>query len=374
MNVIITGGGTGGHIYPALAIAKGLQETYVGCDILYVGTSKGLEAGILPKTGINFRFITVEGLPRKINFQSLKSGFKFLKGLGQSFKIISEFKPDAIVSTGGYVAGPVAWVGSQMGVPLMLHEQNSYPGITNKLLARRAKRICLTFKDSKQYFKDKSKLRLTGLPIRSEILKVSKKGSYKRLGLDPRMKTVLITGGSRGAWSINNAIAKSMAELIKIKNTQFIFITGEASYLETTETIKKQGINLEDMGNITIKPYIHNMEDAIGIADLVIGRAGATFLAEITALGIPAILVPYPWATENHQEHNARSLVKNGAAILIKDHDLTSNNLLKELDNLLLNEKRLLSMKKASQELGEPHALKKILEVFTEVVPYNLLS
>ena len=369
MKIIVTGGGTGGHIYPALAIARGLKETYLGCDILYIGTSKGLEAKIVPKTEINYRFITVEGLPRKVNFQSLKSGFKLIKGLGQSFKIISDFKPNAIVSTGGYVAGPIAWVGSQMGVPLIIHEQNSYPGITNKLLASKAKLICLTFEDSKKYFKNKSKLRVTGLPIRSEILNVSKKDSYKKLGLDSDLKTVLITGGSQGSLSINNAIVQAMPDLIKMKNTQFIFITGESGYRETIETIRKQGINFEHMGNITIEPYMHNMEAALGIADLVIGRAGATFLAEITALGIPAILVPYPWATENHQEHNAESLVKNGAAIFIRDSDLTANKLLMELNVLLLDEQKLFSMKKASQELGEPQALNKILKVFAEVVP-----
>ncbi len=370
MKIIITGGGTGGHIYPALAIARGLQETYLGCDLLYVGTSKGLEAKIVSKTDINFRFITVEGLPRKVNFQSLKSGFKLVKGLGQSFKIISDFKPNAIISTGGYVAGPIAWVGSQMGVPLLIHEQNSYPGITNRLLARRAERICLSFEDSKQYFKDNSKLRVTGLPVRSEILKVSQEDSYKKLGLDSNMKTVLITGGSRGARSINNAFVQSLPELVKIKNVQFIFITGESGYQEVMETVNKQGINLEHMGNITIKPYMHNMENALGIADVVVGRAGATFLAEITTLGIPAILVPYPWATENHQEHNARSLVKSGAAILIKDHDLSANNFAGELHKLLLDENRLSAMKKASRELGEPQALNKILKVFAEIMPY----
>lgn len=368
MKVIVTGGGTGGHIYPALAIAKGLKEVYKDCNILYVGTKKGLEANIVPKTEFNYQFITVEGLPRRVNLQSLKSGIKLVRGLGQSFKIISVFKPDAIISTGGYVAGPIGWVGSQMGVPLLIHEQNSYPGITNKLLASRAKRICLTFEDSKKYFKDKSKLRMTGLPIRSEILNVCKKSCYERLGLDTKRKTVLITGGSRGAQSINNAVIQAMPEMVKMTDVQFIFITGEMGYEDTLNTLKKQGINIEVMGNITIKPYIYNMEDALGAADLVVSRAGATFLAEITALGIPAILIPYPYATENHQEHNARSLVKKKAAILITDAELNGQKLFRELYTLLMNNQRLESMKKASRDLGKPDALDQILNVFREMV------
>ncbi|WP_028307450.1 undecaprenyldiphospho-muramoylpentapeptide beta-N-acetylglucosaminyltransferase [Desulfitibacter alkalitolerans] len=368
MKIIVTGGGTGGHIYPALAIAKGLQEVYKDCHILYVGTKKGLEANIVPKTEFNYQFITVEGLPRRLNLQSLKSGIKLMRGLGQSFKIISAFKPNAIVSTGGYVAGPVGWVGSQMGVPLLIHEQNSYPGITNKLLASKAKRICLTFEDSKKYFKDKSKLRVTGLPIRSEILNACKQSCYERLGLDTKKKTVLITGGSRGAQSINNAIIQAIPKMIKMAEAQFIFITGEMGYENIIEILKKQGINTDVMGNITIKPYMYNMEDALGAADLVIGRAGATFIAEITALGIPAILVPYPYATENHQEHNARSLVKNGAAVIIKDTDLTGEKLFRELYTLLGDSKKLASMKKASRDLGKPDALNQIINAFMEVI------
>lgn len=368
MKVIVTGGGTGGHIYPALAIAKGLQKVYKDCDILYVGTQKGLEANIVPKTEFKYQFITVEGLPRRINFQSLKSGIKLLRGLGQSFKIISAYKPDAIISTGGYVAGPVGWIGSQMGIPLLIHEQNSFPGITNKILASKAKIICLTFEDSKKYFKDKSKLRVTGLPVRSEILAVCKKSCYDRLGLDSKRKTVLITGGSRGAQSINNAVLQALPEMIKMTDVQYIFITGEMGYENTVNTIKKQGINLENMGNITIKPYMYNMEDALGVADLVVGRAGATFLAEITVLGIPAILIPYPYATENHQEHNARSLWKKNAALLIKDAELTGQKLFKEIYNLIMDNQRLESMKKASRDLGKPDALDQIIKAFREMI------
>ena len=363
MKVIVTGGGTGGHIYPALAIAKGLQEIYKNCDILYIGTQKGLEASIVPKTEFNYQFITVEGLPRRINLQSLKSGIKLIKGLGQSFKIISNFKPDAIVSTGGYVAGPIGWVGSQMGVPLLIHEQNSYPGITNKLLASKAKRVCLTFEDSKKYFKDKSNLRVTGLPIRSEILNVRKKTSHK--------KTVLITGGSRGAQSINNAVIQAIPEMIKMQDVQFIFITGEAGYENTLSILKKQGINMEAEGNITIKPYVYNIEDVLGVADLVVGRAGATFLAEITALGIPAILIPYPYATENHQEHNAKSLVKEKAAILISDADLNGQKLFNKIYELLKDNQELETMREASRGLGKPHALEQILDVFKEMLKGN---
>ncbi len=368
LKVIITGGGTGGHIYPALAIAHGLKSEYPDCQILYVGTKRGLEAKLVPKEKIKFEYISVEGLPRRINFQSLKSGLKLIKGLGQSFKIVTNFKPDVIISTGGYVAGPVAWVGAQRGVPLVIHEQNSLPGITNRILGKSATKICLTYEDSKKYFKDKSKIKVTGLPIRSEILKVSREEGIKKLGLDSNKKTVLITGGSRGARTINMAVVETIRNFMLNDNLQIIFITGEVGYEETIEQIKRQRINTSAMGNITIKPYLHNMEYALAAADLVVGRAGATFLAEITAIGIPAILIPYPFATENHQEHNAMSLVKAGAAIMVKDNEFNGSILYNTTIELISDTKKLETMKRASIKLGKPQALDNIIKTVIDAI------
>lgn len=367
MRVIVTGGGTGGHIYPALAIAKGIKKEFPDCHILYVGTKRGLESKIVPKEGLDFKCISVEGLPRKINLQSLNSGLKLIIGLRQSFKILKSFKPDAIISTGGYVAGPVAWMGSRLGIPLLIHEQNSLPGLTNKLLANSANKICITYEDSKKYFKDQSKIAITGLPIRPDILKVSKEEGLINLGLSKNKKTVLITGGSRGARSINNAVLQMLPNIANDSEIQYIFITGEEAYNDIIKHIKDKRINPSSMGNITIKPYLHNMEYALAAADLVVSRAGATFLAEITALGIPAILIPYPLATENHQEYNAQSLVKAGAALMIKDNNLNGEVLLNTL-NKIFQDNKLKVMQKASLKLGKPDALEKIILEFKEMI------
>ncbi|MEW6623143.1 MAG: undecaprenyldiphospho-muramoylpentapeptide beta-N-acetylglucosaminyltransferase [Bacillota bacterium] len=368
MKIIITGGGTGGHVYPALAIAKGIRDLIPNSELMYVGTKSGLEAKVVPKEGINFKTITVEGLPRVVSIQSLRSGFKLMAGLGESFKIISAFKPELIIATGGYVSGPIAWVGTQMGVPLVLHEQNSVPGKTNRLLAKRAKKICLTFEDSKVYFKDRSKVKVTGLPIRDEILLAAREASIKNLGLDPLKKTLLITGGSRGAHSINMAVVDALPDLVLRQDLQVILVTGERRYKETLHELENKGIKKASMGNITIKPYLYHMEHGLGCADMVVGRSGAAFLAEVTAKGIPSILIPYPYAADNHQEYNAKSLVKAGASMVISDHELNGQLLLDRLFSILDNKQKYEAMKKAALSMGKPDALSRILREIQAII------
>jgi UDP-N-acetylglucosamine--N-acetylmuramyl-(pentapeptide) pyrophosphoryl-undecaprenol N-acetylglucosamine transferase len=367
MRVIITGGGTGGHIYPALAIAKGLLKENPKAEILYVGTEKGLEADIVPRDGYNFKTVTVEGLPRNLSLKLIKTGFKLLRGIGQAAKIIKDFQPDVVIGTGGYVCGPVVLMAALLGFSTVIHEQNAYPGITNKILARFVDKVLVTFPESIKYFPAKAPCLLTGLPIRQEILRVSTEEGLKNLNLKAQKPLILVVGGSRGARSLNVAMVGVIEEFYRSKQAQILHVTGQSDYQDTIERLKLKGISLEEDGDIILKPYIYNMQDALACADLIICRAGATTLAEITAKGIPAILIPYPYASENHQEHNARSLEKRGAAILIKDKDLTGDDLAQTLKDLLNQQNKLQAMEEASLSLGKPQALDDIINEITNI-------
>lgn len=367
MRLLITGGGTGGHIYPALAIAKGYLQQHPGAEVLYVGTKNGLEADIVPKAGIPFATVTVEGLRRKVSLQTLIFGAKLAKGLVEARKVIKEFQPDLVVGTGGYVCGPVVYLAAKMGIPTLIHEQNAYPGITNKLLSRVVNHVAVTFADSIPYFRQAKAITHTGLPIREEILLTNREQGLQAMRLDPNKKLLLVTGGSRGARSINQAMPEVLSELANRRDIQVVHITGQFDYEQAVERTSQAGIDSQSEGNITIVPYLYNMADAMAAADLIICRAGATTLAEVTAKGIPAILIPYPYASENHQEHNASSLVKVGAAKMILDRDLDGQVLRVQVLQLLEEVESLAKMKEASLSLGRPQALQDILQIMNKL-------
>lgn len=360
MRVVLTGGGTGGHIYPAVAIGRDLQQKVPGVEIMYIGTGKGLEADIVPKEGFQFRTVEVESLPRSLSIKTLRTGYKLLQGIWGARELLRQFKPDVVVGTGGYVCGPVVLTAALMGIPALIHEQNALPGITNKLLARFAKTVLLTFPESERYFPAKAKLEVTGLPIRPGIMSVSREQGAKALGFDPDKFTILVTGGSRGARSINLTMAGVLAKLVKRTDIQVVMATGTATYAEFMTKVADLGLDLQVMGNIVVKPYLYNMEEALAAADLCICRAGAAFVSELLALGKPSILIPYPLAAENHQEHNARAVEQMGGAVVILDKDLTAAKMGLELERLLSHPKLLAQMAKAAKEMGKPDALAKI--------------
>ncbi|TDX53014.1 undecaprenyldiphospho-muramoylpentapeptide beta-N-acetylglucosaminyltransferase [Orenia marismortui] len=362
MKVLISGGGTGGHIYPGLAIAKGLEDKFDNTDILFVGTEKGLESDIIPKEGYDLKTITVEGLPRKISLKLFKSFLKTGLGILESRSIIKSFKPDIVIGTGGYVCGPVVLTASLRKIPTLIHEQNAYPGITNRLLARFVDKVALSNGDAKKYFHSEEKTILTGNPVRLEILKKTKKEALKELGINGDKKLILVFGGSRGAESINRSVIE-LYDKIKDLDLQLLHITGKKGYESVIQKAESMGIKGVEVGDIIIKPYLYNMSAALAVADLVISRAGATGLAEITACGIPAILIPYPYASENHQEYNARSLENNGAAKVILDNELTGKKLYDLVSTLFQDENKLLIMSRASKNLGKPEALDNLVKI-----------
>lgn len=367
MRIMITGGGTGGHIYPALAIAKGLQQRIPEVELLYVGTKKGLEADIVPKAGLPFQTIPVEGLSRPFSYRTLVSVGKAVQGSLAGRKIVRHFKPHVVVGTGGYVCGPLVLAAATMGIPTVIHEQNAFPGLTNRILSCFASKICVTFEDAIPHFPRKKNIVLTGLPVREEIITRKKDDGLKNLGLSKGKVTVVVTGGSLGARSLNYAMAPIYQRFEKENKIQFYHITGQAGFEESLAYYEKHQINLSQKERFKIVPYLYQMEDAMAAADLIIGRAGASFLSEIMVRGIPSILVPYPYAAANHQEYNARAMEKRGAATVILDQDLDAGKLLPTLETILNQDFRRVEMGKAAQQMGRINALNDIIKTIAEI-------
>lgn len=366
MKVILSGGGTGGHIYPALTIADQIKRLRPDAEIIFVGTEQGLEKDIIPRYGYPLRFIEVAGFKRSLSLDTLRSFCKMFEGLWDARKIISEEKPDLVIGTGGYVCGPIVWMAAKYGIPTCIQEQNAMPGVTNKILAGSVKKVFLGYKEAEKYFAGKpAKLEYTGNPIRTEILECERKEAYAELGLDPSKKTILVSGGSRGARSINTAMQDVEIALSGREELQVLHATGDINYEKYMADIKQKG-GVGD--NIIIKPYLHNMPKALAVADLAVFRAGAIGLAELMAKGIPSILVPYPYATANHQEFNAKAVEAKGAARVVLDKEITGEKILEIVEELLLHETELKNMAAAAKELGRPEAAANIAKQALELL------
>ena len=357
MRIIVSGGGTGGHIYPAVTIANQIKEKQPDAEIIFVGTKEGLECEIVPRYGYPIEFIEVAGFQRKLSLDTIKSAFKLLAGLIDALKLIRKIKPDLVVGTGGYVCGPILFLAALQGIPTCIQEQNAMPGVTNKILAHFVKKVFLGYQEAGKYFGGNSEKIFTGNPIRKEILEVSRATAIEKFKLDPAKKTILVSGGSRGARSINDAMALVETSLAGRSDVQVIHITGETGYEKFIGQVEKK-VLMSD--NIKVFRYMHDMPMALAAADLAIFRSGAIGLAELMARGIPSILVPYPYATANHQEHNARAVEGAGGAVVILDKELTGEILLKQIESLLADESKLQKMKDAAKALGRPEAAEDI--------------
>ncbi|MFY9139579.1 MAG: undecaprenyldiphospho-muramoylpentapeptide beta-N-acetylglucosaminyltransferase [Thermacetogeniaceae bacterium] len=365
MRVMLTGGGTGGHLYPALAVAGLLRKMDPDGEILFVGTGEGLESSVVPKEGYSFCQIAAGKWPRKISVDGIKSLFLLGKGFIQGIRLIKQFKPDAVLATGGYVSVPLGVAAAVLGVPLLLHEQNSVPGMANKLLSRWAEVLFTTFPLDKGSFSSRAKIIHVGLPVRPEILNVRREDGINFFGFEADRLTVLVTGGSRGARCLNQVLLEVYEEIHNdgsFPPLQIIHLTGRTEYQQVCHHMAKKGLTTEKFGKIVIKPYLEEMEYALAAADLVISRAGAATLAELTARGIPAVLIPYPYATDNHQYHNARFLKDRGAAVLIPEGELTANRLFGELRELIGNVQLREKMAEQSRKIGRPQAGEYIAE------------
>ena len=361
MRVIVSGGGTGGHIYPALAIAERILADMPGSEVLYIGCDNGLENNIVPTTSIPFKTISAKGLPRKLTPALAKSLFINSKGVVEARRYIKEFKPDLVIGTGGFVCGPTVLMACANRVPAMIHEQNAYPGMTNRLLASRVNKVMINYPEAARFFVKAKETVLTGLPVRDDIGKLSREEGCAKFGLDPAKKTVLITGGSRGARTINRVCALALTGILANPDVQVIFITGKAGYVETSLLLKDSDSSVLRNERLCFLEYTHDMPYALAAADVVIGRAGATFLAEIAMCGLPGILIPYPYASDNHQQFNAQAVVDTGAGEMILDAELTVPKLTAALNNFLCNDDYYQAKKEAMQGLARPSAMDDIM-------------
>lgn len=357
MKIIISGGGTGGHIYPALAIVDEIKKRDKNAEILYVGTEKGLEAEIVPEHGVPFKTITAKGLPRKkLNMKTFKTAMSLYKGLRQCDKIIKDFKPDVVIGTGGFVSAPIVMKAQRKNIPTVISEQNAYPGVTNKILSKKAQLVAINFDEAKEYFANDN-IVFTGNPIRSDFEKIDRDEAFKRLGVKADMPIVLSFGGSGGQESTNDAII----EIIKSRTAlpfRFIHITGKVHYEKFMEEIK--GIELPE--NIKIFDYSHKIPDLLKISDLVVASSSAMTLAEISAVGVASILIPKSYTAGNHQYFNAKSYEDKGASVVIKESDLSGEILLDTIESLLNDEKKLKEMGNSSKKMASIDAVEKIVD------------
>lgn len=357
MRAIITGGGTGGHIYPALAIADELRRRINNIDILYVG-SNGMESRIVPEAGYEFTAIDVSGIDRSSMLKAGQSLVKFPYSFFQAKDIIKHFSPSFILGTGGYVSFPVVLAGTYFAPKTFIHEQNAYPGLANRHLAKRVDCTMLTFAEAAKYMQAK-RIRVTGLPVRQEFFRVTPQSGRQALGLNDNWFTMIAFGGSRGAATINRAMLQAV-ERLQDRPMQIIWITGPDHYEELKQQVQDR-LKRDCTAVIRILPYMNNIEQAMGASHLAVCRAGASTLAELAVLGLPAILVPYPYAAENHQEKNARALVDKKAATMVIDEFLDGDTLVNTIETLRSEPDRLNTMRQ--QMLGEakPNALDDII-------------
>ena len=370
MKVLLAGGGTAGHINPALAIAGYIKNKRNDAEFLFIGNRGGMEQRLVPQAGFEIKSITISGFKRSF---SPKSMLENVKTVSRTFtssreakKIIAEFKPDICIGTGGYVSGPVIRTAAKMGIPCIIHEQNAYPGITNKMLAKSVKKVMLAVPDAKKYFDKSVDFVITGNPVRQEILTAKKEESRKELGLDNR-PVVLSFGGSLGARKINEAVADLVARSGIDGRYQHIHAYG--SYGDWfPQLVEEKGTDIADCSNLDIRPYIDNMPTCMAAADLVICRAGAITLSEIQAMGKPAILIPSPNVAENHQYHNAMALVNAGAADIIEEKDLTGAALMRKTDKMLLNPEKLEKYSENSRKMAITDANERIYSVVKKVL------
>lgn len=375
MKILFATGGTAGHINPALAVASYIRETHPESEILFVGTADHMESRLVPNAGFDFKSIKISGFRRSFSPEAIAHNIKTVSQLITSKfstkKIIKEFKPDVVVGFGGYVSGPVLQTAVDMKIPTCIHEQNAYPGITNKTLAKEVDKVMLTVEDAKKHLEAKNEVVVTGLPVRGELLKARKDIARKELGIPDGKYLVLSFGGSLGAKPLNEAMYNILLDSAKSGKYYHIHSVGTNGG-EFLDKFKNEGFNEGEKGlekgSVQVRQYIDDMDRCMAAADLVIGRAGASSLSEIEALGKASILIPSPYVAENHQFHNAMALVNRGAGSIIEEKDLTSESLSKAIDSMLSNPTKLIQIEENAKNMSITNARERIANIILSLI------
>ncbi len=368
--ILIATGGTGGHINPALGTAGYIKEKHPSAEIVFVGTADKMEARLVPEAGYELRTIEISGFWRSFSLNAIKHNvgtlLKLLKSSSQAKKIIKDFKPDLVIGFGGYVSGPVLRMAAKMGIPTAVHEQNAFPGVTNKALAGKVDRVMLTAIQAEKYIKSKNPCVLTGLPIRGDILKGDREFARAEMNIADNKPLILSMGGSLGAKPVNDAIMSLILNKYKDNDCVFLHATGKNSENFKKELVEK-GVDLAKNDHIKIVEYI-DIPKCLPAADLVICRSGASTLSELQALGKPSILIPSPYVTENHQYHNAMALVENGAAVILEEKNLNADSITKNVNELINNREKLGNIGKCAKDMAVIDATARIYDTLCEII------
>ncbi len=370
LKVLLAGGGTAGHVNPALAIAEIIKEEYKDAKFLFAGTPFGIESTLIPKAGYDFAPIKVRGFQRKINAKNIgrniKAGYYLMTSASRARKIIKEFAPDLVIGTGGYVSGPIVMTAAKMGIKTVIHEQNAFPGVTTKLLSKKVDMVMLTVEAAKKYIDSSVKQEVTGLPIRKAFNNITKEEAKAELGFDDEI-TILSTGGSLGAGMLNITVADLIASYKGKKKINHIHSYGKMGRDTFVDDLRLKGVDINNSRYI-IKEYIDNMPVCMAAADLIISRCGANALVEIENIGRGSILIPSPIVAENHQYHNGMVLQNAGAGIVIEQKDLTSELLIKTVEELCEDKEKLMALSENAKKLAITDTNERIINIINSVL------
>ncbi len=370
MKVVIAAAGTAGHINPGLAIANKIKEKEPDSNFIFIGTNRGLENDLVPRAGYNLRTINAYGIQRKLTIENIKNLYSIYKSIDEAKKILEDFKPDIVIGTGGYICVPVVISAKKLNIPVVLHESNAFPGVAVKLFKKKADKILVGFEDAKKRLNDEGNVVVTGNPIKLKKLDLNDSQREKirnDLGIKSDRPVVLVFGGSQGAQSIN----KSFLEIIvnkKNKKYQIVWAAGPKQFEEIKAKLEEVNINIDNIENVKIVPYIYNMEEVMNVCDLVVSRSGAMTITEVSAVGKPAIFIPFPYATENHQEYNAKVLENVGAAKIILDKDLNSEILEATIEKIISDNNKLKIMGENANKVAIPDVENKIYEEIKKIL------
>lgn len=345
MRVLLAGGGTAGHINPAISIADTIKRKEPGSEFLFVGTKNGMESKLVPKSGYDIEYIEVSGFKRKLTPKNIMAVIKAVRAVGKCKSIIKKFKPDVVIGTGGYVSGPLLLAATKKNIPTLIHEQNVFAGLTSKMLSDKVNTVCISFEESRPRFEKAKNIVLTGNPIRRELFELTYSQAREKLGVDEKPLLVAF-GGSLGAARLN----ESMIDYIKNMpdgKCNILFATGEREFENVSNAL--EGVNKK---GVEVVKYIYNMNEAMQAADLLVCRAGAITVSELNALGKPSVLIPSPNVTDNHQFYNAKALADKNAAVLIEEKNLQSKKFCDTVNGLLENRSKLREMSLCSKKMG----------------------
>jgi UDP-N-acetylglucosamine--N-acetylmuramyl-(pentapeptide) pyrophosphoryl-undecaprenol N-acetylglucosamine transferase len=348
VKIAIVSGGTGGHIYPGIAIAQAIKKRDPQASLLFLGSEEGLEKELIAREGYSVRLIKARALLRKLSYKALSAPFVSALGFFQSLRILRGFSADILISTGGYASLPVVLAAKVLGIPVLLHEQNVLPGAVNRFCQRLSRQVFLSFPESQEYMRGE----VVGNPVRTEIVSARKENSRRKFGLDSCAKVVLVMGGSQGSKKINETVISSLSNLPA--GVCVLHIIGNRDFGWVSRCLEEK-----KFGNYKLLPYLYNMADALAAADLVVSRAGATSIAEFLVRGLPMILVPFPYAAEDHQRMNAQVVAEEGGAVVIEDKEFTSEKFIEVITDSSLDYDK---MSKASRRLARPEAAERIVD------------